>query len=62
MADEQTNQDGIPTGRPLTAEEFAAAQAKQRQKLFATDQATAYAADQEARKKRLKNAAELGGG
>lgn len=62
MAEEQTNQDGIPTGRPLTAEEFAAAQTKLRQKLFATDQATTYAADQEARKKRLKNAAELGEG
>lgn len=59
MTEEQTNQDGNPTGRPLTAEEFAAAQTKQRQsqKLFSTDQATTYAADQEARKKRLKNAA-----
>ena len=62
MTEEQTNQDGNPTGRPLTAEEFAAAQTKQRQKLFSTDQATTYAADQEARKKRLKNAAELGEG
>ena len=62
MAEEQTNQEGNPTGRPLTAEEFAAAQTKQRQQMFATDQATTYAADQEARKKRLKNATEFGEG
>ena len=62
MAEEQTNQEGNPIGRPLTAEEFAAAQTKQRQQMFATDQAPAYAADQEDRKKRLKNATEAGEG